>query len=151
MNDEIKEILDDLVVNETTGMCYLSNKLTKQIKDFITNLYQELQESNDNAEWWHNRFNAVQQENERLKKELDNKEFVFVGTAQNKTRDFIKYLIKEKNDYKSCCKKAIEYNNQIIKDTKDFYKPTTDVIYSGDSLIDIATQNINILQGENNG
>ena len=42
--------------------------------------------------------------------------------------------------------KAVEYNNQIIKDTKDFYRPTTDIIYSGDCLIDIAKNNINILQ-----
>ena len=43
--------------------------------------------------------------------------------------------------------KAIEYNNQIIKDTKDFYRPTADIIYSGDCLIDIAENNINILKG----
>ena len=48
---------------------------------------------------------------------------------------------KLKND------KAIEYNQQIIKDTKDFYRPTEDIIYSGDTLIDIAMNNINILQG----
>ena len=41
MNNEIKEILDNLIVNETTGMCYLSKKLTKQIEDCITNLQQE--------------------------------------------------------------------------------------------------------------
>ena len=56
-------------------------------------------------------------------------------------------LIKQRYDYKSRCEKAIEYNEQIIKDTKDFYRPTSDVIYSGDTLIDIATQNINILNG----
>lgn len=43
--------------------------------------------------------------------------------------------------------KAVEYNQQIIKDTKDFYRPTEDIIYSGDTLIDIAMNNINILQG----
>lgn len=48
--------------------------------------------------------------------------------------------------YKNRCLKAIEYNNQIIKDTKDFYRPTTDIIYSGDALIEIATNNINILR-----
>ena len=42
--------------------------------------------------------------------------------------------------------KAIEYNNQIIKDIKDFYRSTTDIIYSGDCIIDIAKNNINILQ-----
>lgn len=38
-----------------------------------------------------------------------------------------------------------EYNNQIIKDTKDFYRPTEDIIYSGDTLIDLAETNIQIL------
>jgi len=56
------------------------------------------------------------------------------------------YHREKMNDYKSRCEKAIEYNNQLIKDTKDFYRPTADIIYSGDSLIEIATNNINILQ-----
>ena len=43
--------------------------------------------------------------------------------------------------------KATEYNKQIIEDTKTFYRPTSDIIYSGDSLIDIATHNLNILHG----
>ena len=42
--------------------------------------------------------------------------------------------------------KAVEYNNRLIKDTKDFYRPITDTIYSGDCIIDIAKNNINILQ-----
>ena len=60
--------------------------------------------------------------------------------------DMYDKLYQEKEYYKSRCEKAIEYNNQIIKDTKDFYRPTTDIIYSGDALIEIATNNINILQ-----
>ena len=43
---------------------------------------------------------------------------------------------------------AIEYNKQIIKDTKSFYRPTSDTIYSGDCLIDIAEQNIKMLEGK---
>lgn len=43
--------------------------------------------------------------------------------------------------------KAIELNNQIIKDTKSFYRPTSDTIYSGDCLMDIAGQNLKILKG----
>lgn len=46
---------------------------------------------------------------------------------------------------KEIIKEAREYNNQIIKDTKDFYRPTKDVIYSGDTLIDLAETNIQIL------
>lgn len=44
--------------------------------------------------------------------------------------------------------KAKEYNNQIIKDTKEFYRPTSDLIYSGDCLIDLAEQNIKILDNK---
>ena len=46
--------------------------------------------------------------------------------------------------------RAIEYNNQIIKDTEVFYRPTSDTIYSGDTLIDIAEQNLEILKGDTN-
>ena len=42
--------------------------------------------------------------------------------------------------------KAIELNKQVIKDTKEFYRPTKDIIYSGDTLIDIAEQNLKILK-----
>ena len=34
----------------------------------------------------------------------------------------------------------------VIKDTKEFYRPTKDIIYSGDTLIDIAEQNLKILK-----
>ena len=42
--------------------------------------------------------------------------------------------------------KAIELNKQVIKDTKEFYRPTKDIIFSGDTLIDIAEQNLKILK-----
>ena len=52
------------------------------------------------------------------------------------------------NDLQQRIDKAIELNKQIIKDTKSFYRPTSDTIYSGDCLIDIAEQNIEILGGK---
>lgn len=52
--------------------------------------------------------------------------------------------------YQDRINKAIEYNNQIIKDTKSFYRPTEDTIYSGDTLIELAERNIEILKGDNN-
>ena len=48
--------------------------------------------------------------------------------------------------YKEVIDKAIELNKQVIKDTKEFYRPTKDIIYSGDTLIDIAEQNLKILK-----
>ena len=47
---------------------------------------------------------------------------------------------------KEVIEKAIELNKQVIKDTKEFYRPTKDIIYSGDTLIDIAEQNLKILK-----
>lgn len=44
--------------------------------------------------------------------------------------------------------KAIEYNKQIIEDVKEFYRPTKDIIYSGDTIIAHSKQNIEILKGE---
>ena len=52
------------------------------------------------------------------------------------------------DDLQQRIEKGIEYNKQIIKDTKSFYRPTSDTIYSGDCLIDIAEQNISILGGK---
>ncbi len=51
-------------------------------------------------------------------------------------------------DLKNKINKSIELNQQVIKDTKGFYRPTSDTIYSGDTLIDIATQNIDLLKGD---
>ena len=51
-------------------------------------------------------------------------------------------------DLQQRIEKGIEYNKQIIEDTKSFYRPTSDTIYSGDCLIDIAEQNISILGGK---
>ena len=53
---------------------------------------------------------------------------------------------QENKQLKEVIDKAIELNKQVIKDTKEFYRPTKDIIYSGDTLIDIAEQNLKILK-----
>ena len=68
----------------------------------------------------------------------------------NELIDYIKQLQQELTDYKERNEKAIEYNKQNIKDIKSFYRPTSDAIYSGDCLIDIAEQNIEILDKKAN-
>ena len=60
--------------------------------------------------------------------------------------DYIKQLQQENQKLKQVIDKAIELNKQVIKDTKEFYRPTKDIIYSGDTLIDIAEQNLKILK-----
>ena len=127
VNDDIKEIFEALKesYDETIPKQEFERSL-KYIEDCITNL---------------------QQENERLK--ALNKEYKYeLGLNEFEHTTIIDTSYKEDyKDYKSRCEKAVEYNQQIIKDTKDFYRPTEDIIYSGDTLIDIAKQNINILNG----
>lgn len=77
-----------------------------------------------------NEIEILNQDIKTLLKENENKE---------------KVIIKQDN----IIKEVREYNEQIIEDIKDFYRPTKDIIYSGDSLIDIATQNLEILDKEN--
>ena len=74
----------------------------------------------------------ILQENKQLKSKLEMYENGVYYSSEN---DKLKEVIEE----------VREYNNQIIKDTKDFYRPTKDVIYSGDTLIDLAETNIQIL------
>lgn len=57
----------------------------------------------------------------------------------------LKEQLKQKEDI---INKAKEKNKQIIKDTKSFYRPTSDRIYSGDCLIELATENIEILDNK---
>lgn len=176
MNDEIKEMLDKLEYFIEEGYEYyndikLNENEVKNLLDYITNLKQENKIKDTNWESlkyyleklyykdyieeaisddidkkikeleskveikdYQKDIKALQQENERLKEDLKGQEKLTLSYC------------KSEQDYKSRCEKAVEYNNQIIKDTKDFYRPTTDIIYSGDSLIEIATNNINILQ-----
>lgn len=97
----------------------------------------------------------LREENKSLKEKLKCKEILKQGMP--KDTDFV--ILTKKNydrqqkdieieniEMKSRIEKTIKYNKQIIKDTKDFYRSTSDVIYSGDCLIDIATNNLNILQ-----
>jgi len=59
--------------------------------------------------------------------------------------------LKEENDtLKKRIKDAIAHNRKDINQIKEFYKPTHEIIYSGDAIIDIAEINIAILKGKNN-
>ncbi len=86
----------------------------------------------------------LQEENKELRKQLKIKNDGFMASIEEKCE-----LAEENKKYKEVVDKGIEYNKQVIKDIKDFYRPTEDVIYSGDSLIDIAEQNLDILKEAN--
>ena len=60
--------------------------------------------------------NSCQEEIRRLKKQLEErpKEYVFIGNAQNKTRDFINQITKDNKEYKNQQKEFIEYLTSYI-------------------------------------
>ena len=99
----------------------------EEIQGLIQNAFQktlkELQENPDNV------FNYL---------ELQEKYNIVLKDKVN--------LHQENKKLKDVIDKAIKYNKQVIKDIKDFYRPTEDIIYSGDTLIDIAEQNLDILK-----
>ena len=57
-------------------------------------------------------------ENQELKKQLQerSKEYVFIGNAQNKTRDFINQITKDNKEFKNQQKEFIEYMNKTIEE-----------------------------------
>ena len=53
----------------------------------------------------------IEEENQELKKQLEErpKEYVFIGNAQNKTRDFINQITKDNKEFKNQQKEFIKY------------------------------------------
>ena len=80
-----------------------NQELKKQLEEYklITIDYQELE--------------AI---NKVLKKQLEErpKEYVFIGNAQNKTRDFINQITKDNKEFKNQQKEFIEYMNKTIEE-----------------------------------
>lgn len=133
MNDEIKEILDRIETASEIFDCLLKPEECTELLDYITNLQAELQEANDNAEWWHNRFKAVQQENERLKENNQSmqEEMARVWEENERLKEELFKSVNNTNksielteDYKSRCEKI----NEILKESPDFN-------YSNDYII----------------
>ena len=77
----------------------------------ITNLRCEKEQLNSLV-------NSCQEEIRRLKKQLQErpKEYVFIGNAQNKTRDFINQITKDNKEFKTQQKEFIEYMNKTIEE-----------------------------------
>ena len=86
---------------------------------------------------------------ERVVKYINSSDDFVINGKRYCENDFyndVEDLVKQNKKYKEVIEKAIELNKQVIKDTKEFYRPTKDIIYSGDTLIDIAEQNLKILK-----
>lgn len=100
---------------------------------------------------WHNRklIKKFDDEyNEEDKKKNPNRNYAYImPDAEEVYKRY--YELKEQLQQKEdVINKAKEKNKQIIKDTKSFYRPTSDRIYSGDCLIELATENIEILNNK---
>ena len=63
-------------------------------------------------------FTSLLKENQSLKKQLEerHKEYVFIGNAQNKIRDFINQITKDNKEFKNQQKEFIEYMNKTIEE-----------------------------------
>ena len=81
-----------------------------KLKEEITNLSKDV-------DMWNAKYNDMFDENRMLKKEVEErpKEYVFIGNAQNKTRDFINQITKDNKEFKTQQKKFINY----LEDEKD--------------------------------
>ena len=129
MNDEIKEMLDELKEYASGGMSglYPAEQQVQHLLDYITNL---------------------QQENERLEHEnFCLREYLIIHKKSIpnelvKDKTFIEMLdMPTYEDYKSRCEKAIEYNKEIV----DNYLEEDDCEYC-DGRYATAKHNLNILQ-----
>lgn len=76
MKDEIKEFIEFRTDEDGTYFYYNDKDNIEQwsykldeLKDYIINLQEELKSANESISWWQNRFNAVEKENERLRKD----------------------------------------------------------------------------------
>lgn len=71
MKDEMKEIIDKLRSDDYYEKKYQKSvyyeRDLKKLEDCIANLQEELKSANESITWWQNRFNVLQEENERLK------------------------------------------------------------------------------------
>ena len=76
--------------------------------------YTKLEELHD---FYFEKYCDLKKENQSLKKQLEErpKEYVFIGNAQNKTRDFINQITKDNKEFKTQQKKFINY----LEDEKD--------------------------------
>lgn len=115
--EELKSIL------RGTTHCFDEEEHNK-LKEEITNLSKDV-------DMWNAKYNDMFDENRMLNKQVEErpKEYVFIGNAQNKTRDFINQITKDNKEFKTQQKKFINY----LEDEKDRLARECSQIYE-DSL-----------------
>ena len=87
----------------------LNKKYLNAVADYKTTMFEK--------EQLNSLVNSCQEEIRELKKLLQErpKEYVFIGNAQNKTRDFINQITKDNKEFKNQQKEFIEYLEDLIK------------------------------------
>lgn len=164
-NDEIREALK--IINEPITVNCI------EYKYFDQENYNKLIKVFENCLWFANNLEQInltteslEQENQKLKAQYCERTDCSGRIGNSKKVEQLQTEKEQLNSLVNSCQEEIrrlklqlqqrdevinkvkKYNEQIIKDTKDFYRPTSDRIYSGDCLIDIATQIIKTLDNK---
>ena len=141
-NEEIKEILDKLQEISNYAVIYnikINSDEAKILLDYITNLQQDLDKSNNIIEKDRQFYKCRMDEYAELKKENED-----LKTIIKQYVDIVLHDRKVIDDYKSRTNKAIEY----IKD-KGLYEEELD-IFNDDINYNELDDLLNILNGGNN-
>lgn len=93
-------------------------KQNKELKQKYLNAVADYETTMFEKEQLNSLVNSCQEEIRQLKKQLQErpKEYVFIGNAQNKTRDFINQITKDNKEFKNQQKDFIEYMNKTIEE-----------------------------------
>lgn len=115
-NQELKEKLDKY--ENPKDMTLFAMWCTEKVKDENEKLKEEITNLSKEIDMWNSKYNDMFDENRELKKQLEErpKEYVFIGNAQNKTRDFINQITKDNKEFKNQQKEFIKYMNKTIEE-----------------------------------
>ena len=89
---------------------------SRQCLEELSKLKEEITNLSKDVDMWNAKYNDMFDENRMLKKQVEErpKEYVFIGNAQNKTRDFINQITKDNKEFKTQQKEFISYlENEI--------------------------------------
>ena len=122
-----EEILKDTYIDYCAyvNLAHRYAELKKQLEylrsgEYLNQLKFEIKEDKEFIDMTH-RNTELLEENQSLKKQLEErpKEYVFIGNAQNKTRDFINQITKDNKEYKNQQKEFIKYLEDYIKEMEE--------------------------------
>lgn len=90
----------------------LKEKYLNAVADYETTMFEK--------EQLNSLVNSCQEEIRQLKKQLEErpKEYVFIGNAQNKTRDFINQITKDNKEFKNQQKEFMNFLTEAINKLK---------------------------------